>query len=65
MIEIVRTREGDHVLLGESLSGEEGGEVGETRRRRRDVVVGAAEARRPGVPPPDLHVPVGPTQLHN
>ena len=64
MIEIVRTREGDHVLLGESLRGEEWGQVGEARRRRRDVVVGAAEARRCRVPPPNLDVPARPAQLH-
>ena len=57
-----RTREGDHVLLGESLRGEERGEVDEPRRRRRDVVVGAAEARRRGVPSPDLDVPARPAQ---
>jgi hypothetical protein len=43
-----RTGECNHVFLGETLRGEEGGEVGEARRGRRDVVVGAAEARGGG-----------------
>jgi hypothetical protein len=58
-----RTGECNHVFLGETLRGEEGGEVGEARRGRRDVVVGAAEARRPGVPPAKLDVPVRTSEL--
>jgi hypothetical protein len=61
---LLRTRERDHVFLGEPLRCEEGSEVGEARRGRRDVVVGAAEAGSGGVPPPNLHVPVRPAKLH-
>jgi hypothetical protein len=42
----------------------EGHQVGKARRRRQDVVVGAVEARRRRVSPPDLHVPVRPAKLH-
>ena len=60
----VRTGERDHVLLGESLRREERREVGEPRRRRGDVVLGAVEARRGRVSPPHLHLPARATQLH-
>ena len=50
--------------MGEPLRGEEGGQVGEARRRWWDVVVGAAEARRRGVPSPELDVPARPPKLH-
>jgi hypothetical protein len=59
----VRAREGDHVLGGEADVPELLHERSDAGRRRREVDVGALEARRAAVLPAGLYLPARPSRL--